>query len=345
MLERLRNWLNGSSTVQQHTSENITVPENMTIPVDISVPTPGSSGDGIATLRDVAAAFHGTLLRPQDRESSLSSELELAVYKDVLKVLREGVHPEDLPKLPAAVSQLLFRLRDEKSNTGEITRLINQDPVLASSVLKVANSPYYITGDEEISNIEQAVSRLGMDRLSAITLSILMRPVFDVRPIYFKHFSKYLWQHSQDCAHACAELARQSGDDYFTAYLVGLVHDIGKLVIFQALMKAMKLAHPDVHPDPKLIGVIVDRTALQLSCVSLKHWDLPKSVQIAVCDQNRAGCEPEMMKDLSSLLYIGNLMSEMQILLTEGRVEEDVAEALLRPHGVSLETMRKIFGQ
>ncbi len=218
-----------------------------------------------------------------------------------------------------------------------------REPVLASEVVKAANSAYYRSGDGEVTSVEQAVSRLGVDRLSTITLAILMRPAFEIKPIYFRFFSKYLWQHSQDCAVACAELARQAGEDYFTAYLIGLVHDIGKLVIFQALMRAMKSAHPDVHPNPTLIGTIVDRTSLQLSCVSLKHWELPGVVQRAVCEQVNTGREPTGLSRLGELLFSANLLSEFHLLLSDGRLDDEQADRLLQPYGISAAMVHSLF--
>ncbi|MEW6645598.1 MAG: HDOD domain-containing protein [Pseudomonadota bacterium] len=344
MFERLKDWMSTYGSARDGAAATRSRPAAPAQPVKTPPASqPARKSAAVASLADVAAAFHGTLLRPQEKEATLSSDLEAAIYKDVLAVIRSGVHPEDLPKLPAAVAQLLQKLRDENTTARDIVTLINQEPVLASSVLKVANSPYYRTGEDEISSIEQAVQRLGFDRLSTITLSILMRPVFDVKPIYFRQFSKYLWEHSQDCAIACAELARKAGEDYFTAYLVGLVHDIGKLVIFQALMKAMKEAHPDVHPDPRLVGTIVDRTSLQLSCVSLKHWELPKVVQLAVCDQVKAGADPDRLGKLSYLLYTANLLSEFHLLLTENRLSDDEADEILGQYGLSAAMVHGLF--
>lgn len=302
-----------------------------------------STSGGISSLEGLASAFYGSLLRPKDKEPSLSGAIESAIYKDVLSVLRTGVSPTDLPKLPVAVVQLMQKLRDENANIKDITTLINQDPVLASGVLKTANSPLYHTSDKEITSIEQAVVRLGTDRLKVITLACLMKPAFEITPIYFRYFSKYLWQHSQECAHVCAELAQKAGEDYFTAYLVGLVHDIGKLVIFQALMRAIKQAHPDAQPNPQLIATIVDRTSLQLSCVSLKQWEMPRVAQQAVCAQANVGEDPEQLPTLAYILYCANMLSEIRLLLGDGRLDDAGADKLLVPHGLSVAMLHGLF--
>jgi len=340
MFEHLRAWM--ASYAPATAGKSAVKPQAAAAPAPRPAATAGTGG-GISSLEDLAGAFYGSLLRPKDKEPSLSGEVESAIYRDVLTVIRSGVRPEDLPKLPAAVMQLLQKLRDENTSVKDITALINQDPVLASGVLKTANSPYYRTGEAEIASIEQAVQRLGMERLSAITLECLMKPAFDIKPIYFRYFSKYLWQHSQDCAFACAELARKAGEDYFTAYLVGLVHDIGKLVIFQALMRAIKQAHPDAQPNPQLISTIVDRTSLQLSCVSLKHWELPLVVQQAVCAQVNVGEEREQLPIQAYILYCANMLSEIRLLLSEGRLDEAGADNLLAPHGLSVAMVQGLF--
>ena len=275
MFERLKQWLRTRDTLPAEPAQTE------------SPPVYKSPIAPLNTLEDVAKVFANSLLRPPrgQNDRTVASNLEREVYNKILKLLKEGVTPESLPKCPTTITQLLQVLQREDSTYKDVTALINKEPVLASKVITLANNPLFRPKSGEVTSIENAAQILGMAKLSALATTIMMRQLIEIKPIYFRMFGKYLWEHSQQCALACGYLAERSGHDYFNAYLIGLVHDIGKLVIFQELMAEMRKAHPDVHPNEKLIASIVDNTAAKLSCVSLKHWNLPLPIQTAVCEQ------------------------------------------------------------
>lgn len=288
----------------------------------------------MSNLRDVGRAFQSSLLRGKQHNSDEApDQLEATVYKDVLLNIKQGVKPEELPRQPTIMTELLRRIDDEHSTYHDIVDLINKEPALATQVLKEANSPVYHVSEDPITSIEQAVGMLGLQRLNTITITILMQDTFNISPIYFKHFSKYLWEHSLDCANISSRLAERAGTDPFAAYLIGLIHDIGKLVIFQKLMKALKSSHPDIQPNPSQIAKIIDRTSAQLSCVSLKHWELPVAVQIAICQQAKV-TDPEQFPEQAYILYCANLLSEIQLLINDKKLTQDEAVELLQQHGL-----------
>lgn len=288
--------------------------------------------------------FANGLLRPvgEDATATVPGPLERTVYAEVLKVLKTGVTPDSLPGCPRIITQLLELLDSENSTYHNIVALVEQEPLVATEVIKVTNTPLFRPKTGEVTNLDVASQLLSMQQLGAIVSTVLMKRIFNIKPIYFKMFGKYLWDHSQQCAVACRYLAKRAGEDEFTAYLIGLLHDIGKLVIFQELLNALRETHPGVHPDPEILAGIIDETAAQLSCVSLKHWQMPVAVQAAICEQARV-TDPEQLSGLGYILYAANTLSEIWLLRQHGLIDGITSNELLAEQGLDASLLDDIF--
>ncbi len=120
---------------------------------------------------------------------------------------------------------------DESSNSESIGFVIQQDAALTTNILKLANSPYY-GFSQEISAIDEAVSRVGTQEIYRMALSVSAAESFVDIPTTLITMEDF-WSHSLLCAFSAQELAKElqinaSG----TIYAAGLLHDIGQLVLY-----------------------------------------------------------------------------------------------------------------
>ena len=120
---------------------------------------------------------------------------------------------------------------DENSNSESIAFVIQQDAALTTSILKLANSPYY-GFSQEISAIDEAVSRVGTREVYRMALSVSAAESFVNIPTTLITMEDF-WSHSLLCAFSAQELAEEfqikaSG----TIYAAGLLHDIGQLILY-----------------------------------------------------------------------------------------------------------------
>lgn len=136
-----------------------------------------------------------------------------------------------LPILPPAAQQIRETLTEEHASYEDIARVVEQDMSMSARVLQVANSPIY-AGLERISNLEQAVGRLGLREVTNILQALIVQNLFktDIRSL--ARMMKNLWFHSICTAYA-NEIAAQAmdKDDSHDYFMMGLLHDIGKLLI------------------------------------------------------------------------------------------------------------------
>ncbi len=137
---------------------------------------------------------------------------------------------EHLPTLPQVVMRVLAMAESPRVSAIELSKAMDQS--LAAKVLKVANSAYYGRSSKSINSIHHAIMMIGFETVKEIILTTSFFHTFhDARDV---EALQPLWQHSLECALIAKRLAWiYRYDSLDEAYLAGLTHDIGKLVIQQ----------------------------------------------------------------------------------------------------------------
>lgn len=185
-----------------------------------------------------------------------------------------------LPTLPAVAGALGRRLGSPDVSAAEIANLLGHDQALTARVLRLANSAFYAPR-EPVRSPQQAVVLLGLSTVRAITLKASVFtafPIAEARPF---------WLHSLGTACAARAIARLTGltpsDD---AFVMGLLHDIGKLALAEHLPEAYRLVRARVARDG---GLIRDAEVAELSCDHAAvgsflcgHWSLPIEFRSAI---------------------------------------------------------------
>jgi HD-like signal output (HDOD) protein len=202
--------------------------------------------------------------------------------KKALKVL------DELEPFSPVVGRLLSTLSADPDTVSlsRIGDLIERDTILAGKVLSLANSAFYNRGTEVVS-IHRAISFLGLNKVRNTVLALSVNRVWRKAkaPSYWSMLRFNL--HSLATAVAADLLAARTRADYAEgAFVSGLFHDIGRLVM--AVMLQDEYA-PFCHPTEGNQSSIrkCERDMLgfdhcELSAEILAHWNLPRQIQIAV---------------------------------------------------------------
>ncbi|MCC5869368.1 MAG: HDOD domain-containing protein [Gammaproteobacteria bacterium] len=141
--------------------------------------------------------------------------------------------PRRLPTLEVATSQLLVYLRDPEIPDQRILSLLQLDVALSSTVLAVANSPFYGL-QRRVDSLHQALRILGFNALRNLIYAATIQRLFRGGRICSNFDAKCLWYHASTTGAAARRLALQVGGvDPQQAFLAGLLHDIGHIVAIQ----------------------------------------------------------------------------------------------------------------
>ena len=135
----------------------------------------------------------------------------------------------ELPTLPDVAMQVLKLAGDDDANTRELERVLQRDQGLAARVLRLSNSAHFGMR-RTVSTLSHAVVLLGLRRLRSIVLVACTESLCRSRRSSFK--DRILWQHSVATGVAARVLAeRVAPSSAEEAFVGGLLHDIGKMVL------------------------------------------------------------------------------------------------------------------
>jgi HD-like signal output (HDOD) protein len=136
----------------------------------------------------------------------------------------------ELPVIPRVVQRLIVALRRQDVAVREIVDELSQDPVLSAKVLRLANSSYF-GGRGSLASIDSAVSTVGTRALTTLIVACGISSAFvEVPGVNLRQF----WSDALVSATAATRLAERLGADPDSAYVCGLMHATGHLMLCQA---------------------------------------------------------------------------------------------------------------
>ncbi|MBD3390428.1 MAG: HDOD domain-containing protein [Chitinivibrionales bacterium] len=138
-----------------------------------------------------------------------------------------------LPTLPTVVSKMIELVDNPKTSAASLARLISTDQSLTAKVLKLANSAYY-GFSREISTVNMAIVVMGFNAVRDMGLSLSVFDVFKEATGTRSFDPTRFWEHSIACGVAAKVIARKHHHRFAgEAFVAGLLHDIGKVVLNQ----------------------------------------------------------------------------------------------------------------
>jgi len=272
----------------------------------------------------ISTAFYDSLFGKAEPCSSLNT-----LENETLNCVRDTLNnPEKLskriPPLPAILLELIDTLKSEDAEFLDFVAIIEKDPALAINVLKIANTAKYSRGDEEILSLRKAVCLLGVAGVANIATTVLMQALMPDKPIYFKTFGRQIWVHSLQCAHLSQSIAIHYKQDEFDAHFLGLIHDVGKIIIFESLCHAFGKVLSGDLPGSTPFKELMSEMSQDMSYCIAQEWGLPKPYCDALLEQYT-----KKTSKLSKILYKANKLSEIHLLWKKGLIDENQIEALI----------------
>ena len=192
----------------------------------------------------------------------------------------------DIPSLPKI--GLKFNDMVKKGiDFQELADLLKQDISISSTLIKLSNSAYY-GGISKSTTLEQAISRLGLIATKQYVDAICNRTLYAGSIKKYAVFFETLWEHSLCCAigseAVCEILKMKPRIDVFTA---GLLHDIGKLILFQGVSELEKKGKFKEEINPAELMKSVNTHHSKFGANVLKEWNFSNEyVQVALYHDN-----------------------------------------------------------
>lgn len=231
---------------------------------------------------------------------------------------------EDIPSMPVVVMNVVTKLNDPKVTYKELNETISLDPGLVSYILRVINSPFYGLRSE-ILTIPKAIAILGVNNLKSLLVAYGVRHMY--KKISDQAIQEKLWKHSV----SVGVLAKVISEVVYKvvhseAYVLGLLHDIGKIVLLMFKPEKFKksvLAGEDaegnssVEREYKVFGF----SHIEAGFFLLSKFRFPKHMKDVVLFHH----DPEFSPEGDNLIWIVSLANKLSYFIFD-KVEENFAE-------------------
>ncbi|PID72180.1 MAG: hypothetical protein CSB34_03760 [Desulfobulbus propionicus] len=191
-----------------------------------------------------------------------------------------------LPVFSAAASRIQQELAKKEPGIRVIEQVIAADQALSTEVLKTANSSFY-RGLTEISNIRNAIMRLGIKEISNIVILATTKNTFKIKDKMINLILKRLWQHSVGSAYSAAWICKRHdyGVEKDDAFFAGLFHDIGKLFILMVI-EHIKRQNKLTQITPVLLLEAMDKLHTTQGHKILEYWNVPDQFAVIARDHH-----------------------------------------------------------
>jgi len=199
---------------------------------------------------------------------SLAKEVEAAIAGGTVEL-------PVLPEIALGVRDVIAR----EGPLGEVVRVVEREPAFAAAVLRYANSVAF-AGLRPVTDLKQAVSRLGMGAVEQTVLAVAARGAFQGSSCEDVEAFRVLWEHSLVTALAARRLAVRFAPPE-QAFLAGLLHDIGKAVLLRCLA-TLRARDERFRLSPDALQEFMASLHCRAGDGFLETWNIPAEIRTAV---------------------------------------------------------------
>lgn len=281
LFERLRRWWaqlfqKKLEPARQNPPERPVIPPPAIVPVMAVNTQTGSQAQWLLYLRSRGAAPPSPML--EEVRSHLLAEIiqetqqaqtpgDTAFLQRLAKVLvTSDLQLPPFPSIARELDNLLFR---GDPSALEVTAVVERDPALVREVWVRASS---VSFRRPPSRLDEAIARVGFTDLWRVAMQMAMQsPVF--RAGSYQIEAEAIHDHGVICADIAAQLSREPRG---SAYIAGLLHDVGKLLIFRAAGSGRDA------PSQTLVGRMIQNHHCSIGMLAARSWNLGPEVEFAI---------------------------------------------------------------
>ena len=230
---------------------------------------------------------------------------DAAKWPDVeglLQLLAE--EPADvIRQLPAAARDAMGLCDDESLSRAQLADRLSADPALVQSLLKAANGALYAAGLQSVLRLDAAVDRIGLVGTQAIVLSTCVDGLLSKPGGAYDSMVADVWSHMVSTAPLARPLAAACGADPEEAFAVALLHDVGKLVMFDRISALRTARRRPIQLPDSWLTLALAHLHEPLGALAAHQWGLGPAAADAIGLHHRRE-RPSSKHPLAEVLYL-----------------------------------------
>jgi HD-like signal output (HDOD) protein len=219
----------------------------------------------------------------------------------------------ELVTIPRIIAEIMEELDKEEAATHKVIKMVETDTSLTTSILRVANSPFYGMR-RQIDTVSSAITLLGLSEVSNLLIMFYMKQRLHQLTIRQEQYLERLWNHSVSTAVCSSLIAKEfripvQGRE-FTA---GLLHDLGKIVLAQYFSselasterKVNTTGEADIQSETEIVGIAHS----DIGGLLAERWNLPLEY-VEVMELHHTPMLSAKNPNLVSLVRFADLVAE-----------------------------------
>lgn len=210
----------------------------------------------------------------------------------------------------ASPPDLLFKIinsLDSELSSHQIGEIVGHDQTVSAQVLKLSNSSFFgFKG--EIKTLDRSINILGTKTVRNIAVTTLLFSHTNKIRLYNLDIMQF-WLQSFLVADITREICQQAGLDGDEGYIAGLLHYIGKLILYAQKQEANNL-FKEPHTPSQVLEFEKENwsvDSVELSTILLRKWNIPEDTVKAISQHRRPGGQSK----LGNIVFLANIFANI----------------------------------
>jgi HD-like signal output (HDOD) protein len=220
---------------------------------------------------------------------------------------------QTLPSLPTLYLELLEAVQDPRGTLERVGDIMSRDIGMTAKMLQLVNSAFFGLR-RHVSSPAEAVKLLGLDTIKALVLSLQIFSRFDQKREGAFSLDA-LWQHSLATSTCAKRIAQEEHQDRHVAdhaFMAGLLHDVGTLVLVANLPELYSAALVQAHEQGITVWeaerALLGTTHAEVGAYLLGLWGLPDPIVEALAFHHCPSACPDQRFSPLTAVHIANVL-------------------------------------
>ncbi len=237
---------------------------------------------------------------------------------------------EVVRQFPLGAQRALAMSRNPDCSLMDLVALFERDPTLTQSLLKTTNSAWYRGHDDEIVSIAAAIQRIGLQAVENLLLASIVGGTLCKPGVAHAHLVSRIWSHMLRTGPLARTLAPAFWLDPEEAFTLGLLHDVGKLVVFDHVSALRSRLRREVRVPERFVLDAIQRLHEPLGGLAALRWGLDPPTARALSGHHRRPL-PETADPRTEMIFVAERLD----LALNVRFDPPDWEAIWRDGGIT----------
>ncbi|WP_373064359.1 HDOD domain-containing protein [Gemmatimonas sp.] len=190
-------------------------------------------------------------------------------------------------QLPAAARDAMALCNDDRLSRVEVAARLSTDPALVQGLLRTANSTAFASGLGTVIGIDQAIDRIGQSGARAVILASCVDGLLSHPGGEFNAMAASVWSHMVRTGPLARVIAPAFAADGDEAFSIAMLHDVGKLIIFDRISVLRASRRRQIEVDSGFAHALLQLLHEPLGALAAQRWEMGARAASAIAGHHR----------------------------------------------------------